>query len=136
VIVPSAFAIRRISRIEPIASATRRQIQPLGDGMMKRSTASIACRAALPLIFMISSVAAPDLVFAQAASPFETGATNLQTSVIAIAAPVAVLLVIALGVAAAAGRISVGWALGIILGIGLVFAAQPVVAWIRGLFGV
>ena len=103
--------------------------------MMKRSTASIACRVAVPVLFLISSVAAPELVFAQAASPFETGATNLQTSVIAIAAPVAVLLVIALGVAAAAGRISVGWALGIILGIGLVFAAQPVVTWIRGLFG-
>ena len=103
--------------------------------MMKRSTASIAWRLAVPVLFLISSVAAPELVFAQAASPFETGATNLQTSVIAIAAPVAVLLVIALGVAAAAGRISVGWALGIILGIGLVFAAQPVVTWIRGLFG-
>jgi len=68
--------------------------------------------------------------------PFATGATNLVTSVITIATPVAVLLVMALGIAAAAGRISWGWPLGVIVGIGLVFAAQPIVTWVRGLFGV
>jgi type IV secretory pathway VirB2 component (pilin) len=102
---------------------------------MKRSTERFVCRAIGLSLCTVGIVLVPALAYAQAGSPFETGATNLQTSVIAIAAPVAVLLVIALGVAAAAGRISVGWALGIILGIGLVFAAQPVVTWIRGLFG-
>lgn len=102
---------------------------------MKRSTNRVVCGAAGLLLSSVSIAWVPVLAYAQAGSPFETGATNLETSVIAIAAPVAVLLVIALGVAAAAGRISVGWALGIILGIGLVFAAQPVVTWIRGLFG-
>ena len=73
--------------------------------------------------------------FAQAASPFETGANNLVTSITTIATPIAVLLVMGLGIAAAAGRISWGWPLGVIVGIGLVFAAQPIVTWVRGLFG-
>jgi type IV secretory pathway VirB2 component (pilin) len=93
-------------------------------------------RAAFTMLCMIAAVAAPELAFAQAASPFATGATNLVTSVITIATPVAVLLVMALGIAAAAGRISWGWPLGVIVGIGLVFAAQPIVTWVRGLFGV
>ena len=86
--------------------------------------------------FVITAVAAPEWAWAQAASPFETGAMNLVTSITAIATPIAVLLVMALGIAAAAGRISWGWPLGVIVGIGLVFAAQPIVIWVRGLFGV
>ena len=78
---------------------------------------------------------APEWVFAQAASPFETGATNLVTSLTTLATPVAVLLVMALGVAAAAGRISWGWPIGVLVGVGIVFAAQPVVTWVRGLWG-
>jgi type IV secretory pathway VirB2 component (pilin) len=88
----------------------------------------------LPYLLIAISVCLPELVFAQA-SPFETGATNLVTSVTAIAAPVAVLLVIAVGIAAATNQISWGWLVGIVIGICLVFAAQPVVTWIRGLFG-
>jgi len=107
----------------------------IGSHGMKQSIDCIRRHVVGPTLYFLGATLAPAFAFAQAGSPFETGATNLETSVIAIAAPVAVLLVIALGVAAAAGRISVGWALGIILGIGLVFAAQPVVTWIRGLFG-
>jgi type IV secretory pathway VirB2 component (pilin) len=92
--------------------------------------------AVFAVLCAIAAVAAPELAMAQAASPFATGATNLVTSVITIATPVAVLLVMALGIAAAAGRISWGWPLGVIVGIGLVFAAQPIVTWVRGLFGV
>jgi type IV secretory pathway VirB2 component (pilin) len=77
----------------------------------------------------------PDLAMAQA-SPFETGATNLVTTVIAIATPLAILLVMALGVAAAAGQIAWSWAIGVLVGIGLLFGATPVVTWARGLFGV
>ena len=63
---------------------------------------------------------APELALAQAASPFESGATNLVTSLTTLATPIAVLLVMALGVAAAAGRISWGWPIGVLVGIGLV----------------
>jgi type IV secretory pathway VirB2 component (pilin) len=103
---------------------------------MKRLMCKSHARAALTVLCLIVAVATPDMALAQAASPFATGATNLVTSVIAIATPVAVLLVMALGIAAAAGRISWGWPLGVIVGIGLVFAAQPIVTWVRGLFGV
>jgi type IV secretory pathway VirB2 component (pilin) len=89
----------------------------------------------LTLLCLTLAVAAPEWALAQAASPFETGATNLVTAITTIATPIAVLLVMALGIAAAAGRISWGWPLGVIVGIGLVFAAQPIVTWVRGLFG-
>ena len=85
--------------------------------------------------YMAVVVLAPEWAFAQAASPFETGATNLVTSLTTLATPVAVLLVMALGVAAAAGRISWGWPIGVLVGVGIVFAAQPVVTWVRGLWG-
>ena len=101
---------------------------------MKRSMSIGGMRAGLSVLCVLAALAIPEWAFAQA-SPFETGATALQTSILAIAAPVAVLLVIALGIAAAAGRISVAWAVGIIVGIGLVFASQQIVTWVRGLFG-
>jgi type IV secretion system protein VirB2 len=92
--------------------------------------------ACLAMLCLLVALAAPEWAFAQqATSPFETGANNLVTSITTIATPIAVLLVMALGIAAAAGRISWGWPLGVIVGIGLVFAAQPIVTWVRGLFG-
>ena len=95
------------------------------------------CRAqwAWVLALLLGMWMVPELAMAQA-SPFETGATNLVTTVIAIATPLAILLVMALGVAAAAGQISWGWAIGLLVGIGLLFGATPVVTWARGLFGV
>jgi type IV secretion system protein VirB2 len=96
---------------------------------------SLSAQRALAVAFgLLMALAMPEFAFAQA-SPFETGATNLVTSITTIATPIAVLLVMALGIAAAAGRISWGWPIGVIIGIGLVFAAQPIVTWIRGLFG-
>ena len=77
----------------------------------------------------------PDFALAQSADPFETGANSLVTSFTTLATPIAVLLVMGLGVAAAAGRISWGWPLGIIVGICLLFSAQPMVTWLKGLFG-
>jgi len=79
--------------------------------------------------------AVPDFALAQSTSPFETGATALVTSLTTLATPVAALLVMALGVAAAAGRISWGWPIGILIGIALLFAAPTVVTWMRSLFG-
>lgn len=75
----------------------------------------------------------PQLALAQ--SPFDTGANNLVTNFLTLAFPVAVVLVMGLGIAAIAGRISWGWAIGALVGIGIVFAAQPIVTWVRGLFG-
>jgi type IV secretory pathway VirB2 component (pilin) len=79
---------------------------------------------------MISSLA-----FAQA-SPFQTGATALETNLLTILTPVAVILVIGLGVMAMANRIAWGWCIGAIAGIAISFGAPQIVAWIRGMFGV
>jgi type IV secretion system protein VirB2 len=102
---------------------------------MKRTFCVDNAHVCLAMLCLLAAVAAPEMALAQATSPFETGATNLVTSITAIATPIAVILVMALGIAAAAGRISWGWPLGVIVGIGLVFAAQPIVTWVRGLFG-
>jgi len=102
---------------------------------MKRTLSIGTVRAWGCVLCLLAAVAAPELAVAQATSPFETGATNLVTSLNTIAVPIAVILVIALGVAALAGRISAGWAIGVLVGIGIVFAAQPIVTWVRGLFG-
>lgn len=77
----------------------------------------------------------PALVFAQT-SPFATGATAAQTNVLAILTPIAVVAVMALGVAAWFNKISWSWAIAGIVGIALVFGAPQIVAWIRGMFGV
>jgi type IV secretion system protein VirB2 len=69
-------------------------------------------------------------------NPFETGANSLVTEFIAIATPIAILLVMGLGIAAATGRISWGWPLLVLLGIGIVFGAPQLVDWGRALFGV
>jgi type IV secretion system protein VirB2 len=86
-------------------------------------------------LFLALALAAPEFALAQSTSPFETGATALVTSLTTLATPVAAILVMALGVAAAAGRISWGWPIGILIGIALLFAAPTVVTWLRSLFG-
>jgi type IV secretory pathway VirB2 component (pilin) len=102
---------------------------------MKPTLSTGAIRLLAATLCFLATIAAPEFAFAQN-SPFETGATNLVTSLTTLATPIAVLLVMALGVAAAAGRISWGWPIGVIVGVGLVFAATPIVTWVRGLFGV
>jgi type IV secretion system protein VirB2 len=79
---------------------------------------------------------APVLAFAQAASPFMTGATALQSNILAWLTPIAIILVMALGAMAMANRMSWGWCLGAILGIAIAFGAPQIVAWVRGMFGV
>ena len=69
-------------------------------------------------------------------SPFQTGATALQTNLLALLTPVAVILVIGLGVMAMANRIAWGWCIGAIAGIAIAFGAPQIVSWIRGMFGV
>ena len=78
---------------------------------------------------------APSLVLAQA-SPFLTGATSLQTNILAWLTPVAIILVMALGAMAMANRLAWGWCIGAILGIAIAFGAPQIVSWVRGMFGV
>ena len=91
----------------------------------------IAFAGALALLTLL----APDLALAQA-SPFSTGATSFQNNFLAILTPIAVIAVMALGLAALFGRISWGWAAGGVAGIVLVFGAPQLVAWVRGMFAV
>jgi type IV secretion system protein VirB2 len=69
-------------------------------------------------------------------SPFSTGASAFQANFLTILTPIAVIAVMALGVAAWFNRISWSWAAGGAVGILLVFGAPQVVSWIRGLAGV
>jgi type IV secretion system protein VirB2 len=85
----------------------------------------------LALVFSV----APELAFAQT-SPFLTGANSLQTNILAWATPIAVILVMALGIMAMANRISWGWPMAAMVGIAVVFGAPQMVTWIRGMFGV
>jgi len=87
-------------------------------------------RAVLAVITLV-----PALAMAQA-SPFLTGATSLQTNLLAWATPIAIILVMLLGVMAMANRISWGWPIAAMVGIAVVFGAPQLVAWIRGMFGV
>jgi type IV secretion system protein VirB2 len=80
--------------------------------------------------------AAPLLAVAQATSPFLTGATSLQTNILAWLTPIAVILVMALGAMAMANRLAWGWCLGAILGIAIAFGAPQIVTWVRSMFGV
>ncbi len=77
----------------------------------------------------------PGLAGAQS-SPFLTGATALQSNILAWLTPIAVILVMVLGAMAMANRMSWGWCLGAILGIALAFGASQIVSWVRGMFGV
>ena len=90
----------------------------------------------LPALLMcLAYLVLPDLAWAQA-SPFQTGANSLVTNAIAIATPFAVLAIMVLAVVAMSGRISWGWPIGAVVGICVLFGAQQIVTWARGLFGV
>jgi type IV secretion system protein VirB2 len=89
----------------------------------------------LPLLLVILVTGTPDLAMAQA-SPFMTGATSLQTNLLAWLTPVAIILVMVLGGMAMANRVSWGWCIGAILGIAIGFGAPQIVTWVRGMFGV
>lgn len=89
----------------------------------------------LAVLFVGLGLFSPDLAFAQA-SPFLTGATSLQTNILAWLTPVAIILVMVLGAMAMANRISWGWCIAAILGIAIAFGAPQIVTWVRGMFGV
>jgi type IV secretory pathway VirB2 component (pilin) len=102
--------------------------------MTSRSNTSGRFPAALVVLTALWLV--PDLAFAQAASPFMTGATSLQTNILAWLTPVAVILVMVLGAMAMANRISWGWCIAAIMGIAISFGAPQIVTWVRGMFAV
>jgi len=87
------------------------------------------------VLFIICLYFTPDLVLAQA-SPFMTGATSLQSNILAWLTPVAIILVMVLGGMAMANRMSWGWCIGAILGIAIGFGAPQIVTWVRGMFAV
>jgi type IV secretion system protein VirB2 len=110
---------------------------------MNDMTAS-ATRAAVPrhprekaLMLGLLVLATSQLALAQAqGSPFMTGATSLQTNILAWLTPIAVILVMALGAMAMANRLSWGWCIGAILGIAIAFGAPQIVTWVRSMFAV
>jgi type IV secretion system protein VirB2 len=90
--------------------------------------------ALIPLLIALV-ICAPDVAQAQA-SPFLTGASSLQTNILAWLTPIAIILIMVLGGMAMANRMSWGWCIGAILGIAISFGAPQIVAWVRGMFGV
>ena len=107
---------------------------------MLQQTAPITARAASPAaitlaLLLVAALALSQPAFAQT-SPFLTGATALETNILAWLTPVAIILVMVLGGMAMANRISWGWCIGAILGIAIAFGAPQIVSWVRGMFGV
>ncbi len=100
-----------------------RSISPI-PVLAVRHAAAVMLLAGLPLSALAQS------------SPFMTGATALQTNILAWLTPIAVILVMALGAMAMAGRMAWGWCLGAILGIAIAFGAPQIVSWVRTMFGV
>ena len=96
---------------------------------------SLWSRIALPALVLLFATCAPELSWAQT-SPFMTGATALQTNILAWLTPVAIILIMVLGGMAMANRMSWGWCIGAILGIAIAFGAPQIVTWVRGMFGV
>jgi type IV secretion system protein VirB2 len=102
------------------------------DRTAGRAVSPVAAALACSLAALIAS----QPVFAQATSPFLTGATALESNILAWLTPIAIILVMVLGGMAMANRISWGWCVGAILGIAIAFGAPQIVSWVRGMFGV
>jgi type IV secretory pathway VirB2 component (pilin) len=92
--------------------------------------------AGFPAAFATCVSGMPGLALAQSSSPFMTGATALQSNILAWLTPIAIILVMVLGAMAMAARMSWGWCIGAILGIAMAFGAPQIVNWVRGMFGV
>jgi type IV secretion system protein VirB2 len=86
-------------------------------------------------VLLVTVWCLPQEVLAQA-SPFMTGATALQTNMLAWLTPIAIILIMVLGGMAMANRMSWGWCIGAIIGIAIGFGAPQIVTWVRGMFGV
>jgi len=104
-------------------------------GRNKAHTAIVCSPIAFASLILALVLLVPDLAAAQA-SPFMTGATALQSNIVAWLTPIAIILVMVLGGMAMANRMSWGWCVGAILGIAISFGAPQIVTWVRGMFGV
>jgi type IV secretion system protein VirB2 len=102
---------------------------------MERSTRIVTGPFARVRSLSAAALLVPLLARAQT-SPFMTGATALQTNILAWLTPIAVILVMVLGAMAMANRLAWGWCLGAILGIAIAFGAPQIVTWVRSMFGV
>ena len=109
-------------------------LQPIARIVRPRVSDTIAPTIALGVAAVLS-LALPQPAFAQA-SPFLTGATALETNILAWLTPIAIILVMVLGGMAMANRVSWGWCIGAIIGIAIAFGAPQIVTWVRGMFGV
>ena len=98
-------------------------------------TLAVLARPALLAAALAILLALTQPALAQA-SPFLTGATALESNILAWLTPIAVILVMVLGAMAMANRISWGWCIAAILGIAIAFGAPQIVSWVRGMFGV
>jgi type IV secretion system protein VirB2 len=85
-------------------------------------------------LILVAWLVIPQLALAQT-SPFLTGATSLQTNILAWLTPIAIILVMVAGGLAMAGRASWGWFIGLVVGIPIAFGAPQIVTWVRGMFG-
>ena len=121
-------------RLRTPVEAERQRIQRIGVQTMKALGTGLRTGSIFGVLALVFSVA-PELALAQT-SPFLTGANSLQTNILAWATPIAVILVMALGIMAMANRISWGWPMAAMVGIAVVFGAPQMVTWIRGMFGV
>lgn len=107
--------------------------------MLQRISRTAGCAvspAAVALAFSLAALIVSQPALAQATSPFLTGATALESNILAWLTPIAIILVMVLGGMAMANRISWGWCVGAILGIAIAFGAPQIVSWVRGMFGV
>ena len=91
-------------------------------------------RARTVLTVLVAWLAFPGWALAQT-SPFLTGATSLQSNILAWLTPIAIILVMVAGGLAMAGRASWGWFIGLVIGIPIAFGAPQIVTWVRGMFG-
>ena len=121
-----------MNAIQSLQSAAARAVRTLFS-----CTARTVRGADLPRagVFLALAVALPAVAAAQS-SPFLTGATALESNILAWLTPIAIILVMLLGAMAMANRISWGWCIGAILGIAIAFGAPQIVSWVRGMFGV
>lgn len=132
-VVPSIARIFRETALSPkffVMFVSHSPIEAEGEANVKRIDIATAQQAAIVMF-----LSAPMLASAQQ-SPFDTGANSLVDFALAIATPIAILVVIGAAIAAAVGRISWGWVVGAIVGIAAIFGSPQIVAWIRGMFGV
>lgn len=106
------------------------------DNTGGRVVARMQCKSVVLAGVGLLVLTLPSLALAQNQSPFLTGATSLESNILAWMTPIAIILVMVLGAMAMANRISWGWCIAAILGIAIVFGAPQIVAWVQSMFGV